>query len=47
MRSFGVFSSQSGSAFAAAPTARSTSPSPPRGTSAITSPVEGLSTSMV
>ena len=47
IRSFGVLSSQSGSAFAAAPTARSTSSAPARGTSAITSPVAGFSTSIV
>ena len=47
MRSFGVFSSQSGSAVRAAATARWTSSSPPRGTSAIVSPVAGLSTSIV
>ena len=47
IRSFGVFSSHSGSAFLAAATARSTSSSPPRGTSAIVSPVAGLRTSMV
>src|SRR6266540_1465672 len=46
-RSCGVVSSHSGSAFFAASTARSTSPSVPRGTSAIVSPVEGLMTSMV
>src|SRR6266508_376121 len=46
-RSPGVVSSHSGSAFFAACTARSTSSAPARGTSAITSPVAGLSTSMV
>src|SRR5918911_3894827 len=46
-RSCGVVSSHSGSAFFAASTARSTSSSVPRGTSAITSPVDGFSTSIV
>jgi hypothetical protein len=43
----GVFVDHSSQAFAAAATARSTSFSPPRGTSAIASPVAGLSTSIV
>src|SRR5258708_6957759 len=47
MRSFGVFSSQPGSAFLAAATARLTSSPVQLGTSAITSPVAGLSTSIV
>src|SRR3954452_19817600 len=46
-RSPGVVSSHSGSAFFAASTARSTSASLPRGTSAITSPVAGFRTSIV
>src|SRR6266511_6051329 len=46
-RSPGVVSSHSGSAFLAAWTARSTSSAPARGTSAITSPLAGFSTSMV
>src|SRR5215472_5846910 len=46
-RSFGVFSSQSGSAASAASTARSTSSAPQRGTSAIVSPVAGAITSIV
>ena len=47
MRSFGVLSCHSTQAFFAAPTARSTSSAVPRGTSAITSPVAGLRTSIV
>ena len=47
MRSFGVFVRHSLHAFEAASTARPTSSAEPRGTSAITSPVEGFSTSMV
>ena len=47
MRSFGVLSSHSGSAFMAAWTARSTSSAVDFGTSAIVSPVDGLSTSIV
>jgi len=43
----GVFSSQVSAAFLAASTARSTSFSEQRGTSAITSPLAGFSTSMV
>src|SRR5437899_747800 len=46
-RSFGVLSSHSGDACFAASTARSTSSAPQRGTSAITSPVAGLITSIV
>src|SRR5919205_2641346 len=46
-RSFGVFSSQSGSTFFAASTARSTSSAEQRGTDAITSPVAGAITSIV
>src|SRR6266550_3639913 len=46
-RSFGVLSSHSGSTCFAAATARSTSSAPHRGTSAITSPVAGLTTSIV
>src|SRR6476469_5465149 len=46
-RSFGVLSSQSGSTFFAASTARSTSSAAQRGTSAITSPVAGAMTSIV
>src|SRR5215467_10051805 len=46
-RSPGVVSSHSGSAFFAASTARSTSACVPLGTSAITSPVAGFSTSIV
>src|SRR5262249_39195075 len=46
-RSFGVFSSHSGSTAFAASTARSTSSAPQLGTSAITSPVAGAITSMV
>src|SRR3954471_16036741 len=46
-RSAGVVSSQSGSAFFAASTARSTSACVPRGTSAIVSPVAGFRTSIV
>src|SRR5690242_12735223 len=46
-RSFGVFSSQSGSAAFAASTARSTSSAEQFGTSAITSPVAGAITSIV
>ncbi len=46
-RIFGVASSHSGSAFAAAATARSTSSALPFGTSAMTSPVAGLMTSIV
>src|SRR5436190_8908567 len=46
-RSFGVFSSHSGSTAFAASTARSTSFAPQRGTSAITSPVAGAITSIV
>jgi hypothetical protein len=46
-RSPGVVSSHSGRAFFAASTARSTSPCVPFGTSAITSPVAGFSTSIV
>src|SRR5919204_453127 len=46
-RSPGVVSSHSGSAFFAARTARSTSSADARGTSAIVSPVAGLSTSIV
>ena len=47
MRSFGVFDRHSSHALLAASTARSTSSAVPRGTSAITSPVAGLSTSIV
>ena len=47
MRSFGVLSRQVSHAFSAARTARSTSSSPPFGTSAITSPVAGFRTSIV
>ncbi len=47
MRSFGVLSRHVSQAFSAAATARSTSSSPAFGTSAITSPVAGLSTSIV
>jgi hypothetical protein len=47
IRSFGVLSRHVCQAFSAAATARSTSSSPARGTSAITSPVAGFSTSMV
>jgi hypothetical protein len=47
MRSLGVFSCHSDQAFFAASTARSTSASVPFGTSAMTSPVAGLSTSIV
>ena len=47
MRSFGVFDCHSVHAFFAASTARSTSSAEPRGTSAITSPVAGFSTSIV
>ena len=47
IRSFGVLSSQSGSAFIAAWTARSTSSAVDFGTSAIVSPVDGFSTSIV
>src|SRR5689334_3628986 len=46
-RSFGVFSSHSGSTVLAASTARSTSAALQRGTSAITSPVAGAITSIV
>jgi hypothetical protein len=46
-RSFGVVSSHFGSAAFAASTARSTSSASQRGTSAITSPVAGLITSIV
>ncbi len=47
MRSLGVLSRHSANAFFAASTARSTSSAVPRGTSAITSPVDGFSTSIV
>ena len=47
MRSFGVFDCHSAHAVFAASTARSTSSAVPRGTSAITSPVDGFSTSIV
>ena len=47
MRSFGVFDLPPSHAFLAASTARSTSSAVPRGTSAITSPVAGFSTSIV
>jgi len=47
MRSLGVLSRHSDQAFLAASTARSTSSADPRGTSAITSPVAGFSTSIV
>ena len=47
IRSFGVFSRHVSHALSAAATARSTSSSPARGTSAITSPVAGFSTSIV
>ena len=47
MRSFGVLPCHSSHAFFAAVTACSTSSAVPRGTSAMTSPVAGLRTSMV
>jgi hypothetical protein len=47
IRSFGVFVCHSSHALRAASTARSTSASEPFGTSAMTSPVAGLSTSIV
>ena len=47
MRSLGVFQRHPSHAVRADATARSTSSAVPRGTSAITSPVEGLSTSIV
>ena len=47
MRSFGVLPFHSSHAFVAASTAFSTSSTFPRGTSAMTSPVAGFSTSIV